>query len=192
MKSTFLLAPALFIAVITGAQTTPDSSQRLTQSTPASVPAAAVATDNSLYSAYIADPEALKGLTAETIRPEHVFPVLGTYPAARASNGNVTVTLDSINKGIVWVEGLSQGRFKALMKKAPATYKIPAQKTKSGKAVAEGTLFYKPTSKELTVVLGRPFDEADPMSFTAATGKQKGWQYTGVKGSAAVPPTSQQ
>lgn len=192
MKNTILLTPALFIALLAGAQTTPDSSQRLTQNTQASVPATAVATDNSLYAAYIAEPEVLKSLTSETLRPEHIFPVLGTYTASGTSGGNVTVTLDSANKGTVWVEGLSQGRFKALMKKAPVTYKIPAQKTESGKDVQEGTLVYQPTSKELIVVLGRPFDDANPASFATATGKQKGWQYTGTKEAAVVPSSSQQ
>lgn len=183
------MASASLIALAAGAQTTNDSSQHLTK-TP--VPTAAIATDTSHSSAYVSDPEALKSVTTATLRPEHAFPVLGNYSASNASTGNVTVTLDSANKGIVWVEGLPQGRFKALMKKAPATYKIPAQKTDGGKDVAEGTLFYNPASKELTVVLGRPFDDADPTSFTAATGKQKGWQYTGVKGNAAVAPASQQ
>lgn len=189
MKSTLLLASALVIAMAAGAQTTGDSSQRLTKPP---VPTAAAATDTSLSSAYVSDPEGLKSLTSGTLRPEHAFPVLGNYSATNASNGNVTVTSDSANKGIVWVEGLPQGRFKALMKKAPATYKIPAQKTESGKDVAEGTLFYNPASKELTVVLGRPFDDANPTSFTAATGKQKGWQYTGVKGMAAAVPSTPQ
>ncbi len=183
MKNTIILASALFVAVASGAQTSSDSVQHRTQNV---VVVAAVTTDNALNSAYVADPQSLKGITTETLRPEHAFPVLGSYTATNASTGNLTVTLDPANKGIVWVEGLTQGKFKAFMKKAPATYKIPAQKSDSGKDIAEGTLFFNPASKELTVVLGRPFDEQDPTSFTAATSKQKGWQYTGVKSGVAT------
>jgi hypothetical protein len=114
--------------------------------------------------------------------------VLGSYTASGTSTIPVTIAPDSANKGIVWVEGLPQGRFKALMKKAPATYKIPAQKSESGKSVQEGTLFYNPSSKELTIVLGRAFNDADPSAAITVGSKQKtkAWQYTGTKTSAAA------
>ena len=189
MKNTFFLIPVVFTAVAASAQTTPDTTQELASPVTTT---ATLSADNSLTTSYVADAESLKGITSETLRPEHVFPVLGSYTATNSSSGSLTVTLDPANKGIVWVEGLPQGKFKALMKKAPATYKIPAQKSEAGKDITEGTLFYNPTSKELTLVLGRPFNDADPTSFTAATGKQKGWQYTGVKAANATAPSSQQ
>ena len=198
MKNTIIFAAVLFAAVAANAQTTPDSTQQKTQTQQATMPqaTATVLSDTSINSAYIADPEALKGLKTEDIRPEHAFPILGSYTPTGSSAGNVTITPDSANKGIVWVEGLSQGKFRALMKKAPATYKIPAQTTAEGKNVPEGTLFYNPSSKEVTIVLGRPFDEVNPASFQTTTDnavvkekvtnnkqkvKVKGWQYTGVK-----------
>ena len=51
---------------------------------------------------------------------EKAFPVIGTYQmnAADGSMQNVIITLDSVNKGIVWVEGLPQGKFKAYLKKS--------------------------------------------------------------------------
>lgn len=193
MKNTLAISFALFAAVAANAQT-PDSTQSQPAATP--VATATVLSDTSINAAYIADREALKGLKTEDIRPEHAFPVLGSYTASGSSTGDVTVSIDPANKGIVWVDGLSQGRFKALMKKAPATYKIPAQKTDSGNSVAEGTLFFNPASKELSIVLGRPFNDADPTASltSAANQKTKTWQYTGTKASAAaaVPPASQQ
>jgi hypothetical protein len=82
------------------------------------------------------------------------------------------------------------------MKKAPSTYKIPAQTSESGKAVAEGTLHLNTETNELTIVLGRAFNDQNPASFTAETSKKKaGWKYTGVKTEAAAgtaAPTSQQ
>ncbi len=144
MKNKTLVAFALLVASSASAQV-PTGTGTTTTTT-------SVATD-------VIIPEHLKGLTTETLRPEHSFPVLGTYKASGTSVGDITITQDESNKGIVWVEGFSQGRFKALMKKAPSTYKIPAQKTESGKAVAEGTLFLNPESKELTILLGRPFND---------------------------------
>jgi hypothetical protein len=96
---------------------------------------------------------------------EQTFPVLGNYQLANAteSAGTVTVSLDPSNKGIVWVEGLPQGKVKAYLKKPPTTYRITSQKSESGKQVQEGTLHYDTTSHELHVALGRAYNEADPI-----------------------------
>ncbi len=180
MKNKFLVF-ALFIAASASAQTDTTLATK-TQVT------ATVATQSAL-------PVHLKGVTTETLRPEHSFPALGSYKASGTSTGDITITIDETNKGIVWVEGLSQGKFKALMKKAPSTYKIPAQKTETGKSVAEGTLFLNPESKELTIVLGRSFDDEDPTSFLTTDakvkGKTKAWQYTGTRAdvSTTVAPS---
>lgn len=185
MKNNTFLTLALLVTSAAGAQTTGTTT---TAASPATT--TIVSTDMII-------PENLKGLTTETLRPEHSFPALGSYKASGPSAGDVTIFLDETNKGIVWVEGLPQGKFKALMKKSPSTYKIPAQKTESGKAVAEGTLFLNPESKELTIVLGRAFNDEDPTSFLTGEAKEKskGWRYTGVKteGSAALTaPAPQQ
>lgn len=175
MKNTILFASALFMMTAASAQITTTDSTIVPETT----------------TAYVANPDLLKGLTTETLRPEHSFPALGSYKASGTSTEALTITLDSVNKGMVWVEGLSQGKFKAIMKKAPSTYKIPAQKSESGKSVPEGTLFLNPQSQELTIVLGRPFNDADPTSFstTVSKGKSKGWQYTGVKAETAAVAT---
>jgi hypothetical protein len=176
MKNNTCLALALLVASAAGAQTTTTGTGTTTTPVVTPAPAATVAAD-------VVIPEHLKGLTTGTLRPEHSFPVLGSFKASGTSTTDVTITLDEVNKGIVWVEGLPQGKFKALMKKSPSTYKVPAQQTESGKAVAEGVLFFNPESKELSIVLGRPFDDADPTSFltSESKGKSKAWKYTGVK-----------
>ena len=215
MKNKALLASALFLTAVASAQTQPTTptqpstpsspTQPTAPSTPAQTqqPTQAPVIDsatliaNSINAAYVSNPEELKGLTTETLRPEHSFPVLGSFTASGNATANVTISLDETNKGIVWVDGLPQGKFKALMKKAPATYKIPAQKTESGKSVPEGTLFYNPASKEVTIVLGRAFNNDDPQaSLTISTkSKSKVTTYTGIKAAAPVTveaPASQQ
>ncbi|MFI5186932.1 MAG: hypothetical protein ACHQF0_09420, partial [Chitinophagales bacterium] len=66
---------------------------------------------------------------------EQIFPVIGQYQSNTNAGQKVTVTLDEQNKGIAWVDGLPQGKVKAVLKKSPATYKIPVQKTLDGKDV---------------------------------------------------------
>lgn len=189
MKNTSFIAIALLFGAVANAQTTPTTPVTDTTANPATV-----LVDTSVGKAYVANPESLKGLTTETLTMAHIFPALGSYKANRTSTGDVTITLDSVNKGIVWVEGLPQGKFRALMKKAPSTYKIPAQKSESGKQVPEGTLYVNPGTNELTVLLGQPFNDANPStSLTIGSKKKIAWQYTGIKADAAVaPPASSQ
>jgi hypothetical protein len=101
---------------------------------------------------------------AQTI--EKTFPVLGTYQftTADGSSQNIVVTLDQDNKGIVWIEGLPEGKIKAYLKRSPAVYRIIPQKSESGQQVPEGTLIYDPSASSLNIALGKPFDETDPAS----------------------------
>jgi len=104
------------------------------------------------------------------ITTEQVFPVIGQYQSTTNADQKVTVTLDDQNKGYAWVDGLPQGKVKAVLKKSPATYKIPAQKTESGTDVPEGTLIYDKDTKTISIMLGREFNDQDPASvFTNAT-----------------------
>jgi hypothetical protein len=101
---------------------------------------------------------------------EQIFPVIGQYQSTTNADQKITVTLDDQNKGFAWVEGLPQGKVKAILKKSPATYKIPAQKTEGGTDVPEGTLIYDKDTKTISVMLGREFNDQDPASvFTNAT-----------------------
>lgn len=98
---------------------------------------------------------------------EQIFPVIGQYQSSANADQKITVTLDDQNKGFAWVEGLPQGKVKAVLRKSPATYKIPAQKTESGTAVPEGTLIYDKDAKTISIMLGRDFNDQDPASVFA-------------------------
>lgn len=120
----------------------------------------------------------------EAMTPEQVFPVLGEYqpsaapaPEATAATtestttttteaapavSNVKIMLDEQNKGIVWIEGLPQGKIKAFLRKSPSTYKIPAQKTEDGKDVKEGTMIFDKDTKTLSVIIGKAYNDQDP------------------------------
>src|SRR6476646_7609551 len=103
------------------------------------------------------------------ITTEQTFPVIGQYQSSTNADQKITVTLDDQNKGFAWVDGLPQGKVKAILKKSPATYKIPAQKTEGGADVPEGTLIYDKDTKTISIMLGREFNDQDPASvFTNA------------------------
>jgi hypothetical protein len=103
----------------------------------------------------------------EALTLEKAFPVVGTYHLTSDSSSTVTVSLDSANKGIVWVEGLPQGKIKAYLKQSPATYRVVAQKTESGTQVPEGTLIFDPSTSTLSIALGKAFDDANPAEIFA-------------------------
>ena len=100
---------------------------------------------------------------------EQTFPALGNYQLTNTTEGTgtVTVSIDSASKGIVWVEGLPQGRLKAYLKKSPATYRIVSQKSTTGKQVQEGVLHYDTTSHQLHIAIGKVYDEGDPTAIFA-------------------------
>ena len=100
-----------------------------------------------------------------------IFPVIGQYESAiNADAASVTITLDGANKGLVWIEGLPQGKIKAMLRKSPAIYKIPTQKTEDGKDVAEGTLIFNKETNTLSICIGKMYNAEDPVAvFTTAT-----------------------
>ncbi|MBN8688705.1 MAG: hypothetical protein J0M10_16925 [Chitinophagales bacterium] len=128
-----------------------------------------------------------------------IFPVIGQYESATNPDAaHIVINVDEENKGIAWVEGLPQGKVKAMLRKSPATYKIPAQKTAEGNEVAEGTLIYDKTTNTLSICIGKPYNPEDPASaFVPATETTapatvkgpkvkkpvtpKAWIYTGTK-----------
>jgi hypothetical protein len=103
---------------------------------------------------------------------EKSFPVLGSYnlTTKEGTTVPVTITIDSASKGIVWVEGLPEGKFKAYLKRSPATYRVVAQKTESGKAIPEGTLIFDQSTNTLNVALGKKYDDVDPAAIFTMTG----------------------
>jgi hypothetical protein len=98
----------------------------------------------------------------EALTIEKTFPALGQYQLNNAGNSAVVITLDSANKGIIWVDGLAEGRIKAYLKKAPGTYRIPVQKSSAGKSISEGTLIYDRDNNVLNIAIGGGYNEADP------------------------------
>lgn len=129
-----------------------------------------------------------------------IFPAIGQYESTtNPESAVVTITINPDNKGLVWIEGLPQGKVKAMLRKSPATYKIPAQKTEDGKDVAEGTLIFDKATNTLSIAIGKEFNTADPAtafmqpvaeeepatatkkSKTKKTTVTKVWIYTGTK-----------
>ncbi len=129
-----------------------------------------------------------------------IFPVIGKYESStNADAAAVTIRLDEQNKGVVWIGGLPQGNIKAMLRKSPAVYKIPAQKTEDGKEVAEGTLIFDKETNTLSICIGKPFNAEDPaVVFLPVVEEQpavttktktkakkvvtpKAWIYTGTK-----------
>lgn len=96
---------------------------------------------------------------------DQVFPVIGQYQSSvNIDVASVTVNPDEQSKGIIWVTGLPQGKLKAMLKKSPATYRIPTQTSEDGKVIPEGTLIYDKETNTLQISIGKPFNEADPAS----------------------------
>jgi len=119
---------------------------------------------------------------------EMIFPALGRYEYTDSEGevSQVTVTRDSENKGVIWINGMPQGKFKADLKASPAIYKIPTQKTLqndveepqaeaesaegtaeskarySGKSLNEGTVIFDSASSKLYVNIGSKFNEDAP------------------------------
>lgn len=130
-----------------------------------------------------------------------IFPVIGTYQSPEnPETASIVISLDEQNKGLVWIEGLPQGKIKAMLRKSPATYKIPAQKNEEGKDVREGTLIYNTETNTLSICIGKSYNYENPSQVfdepqqsedpaTASTKKTKAkkvtepkpWMYTGLK-----------
>lgn len=127
----------------------------------------------------------------EGLTMEKKFPVIGKYQLTdkEGTVSTVMVTLDETNKGTVWIEGLPQGKIKGVLRKSPATYKIPVQplaeealatevevndaKTAmtatAPKELPEGVLIYDKDANVLNVCIGCKYNNEDPaMAFTAA------------------------
>ena len=144
-----------------------------------------------------------KQVTAPTaLTTAEIFPVIGKYESSTNTDATaVTVRLDEQNKGVIWIVGLPQGNIKAMLRKSPAIYKIPAQKTEDGKEVAEGTLIFDKETNTLSICIGKNFNAEDPavvflpppVEQPAVTAKTKtkskskkmeapkAWIYTGTK-----------
>ena len=106
----------------------------------------------------------------ESLTQDKVFPAVGRYDVTdkEGTQSSLTVTLDETNKGMVWVDGLPQGRIKAILRKSPSTYKIPSQTigddatAKDAKKIPEGVMIYDKDANLLNVCVGCTFNAEDP------------------------------
>lgn len=153
--------------------------------------------NNDKYNNWTADTYKMQPMP-EALTTEKIFPVIGNYQLTdkEGTASTVSVTLDPTNKGIVWIEGLPQGKIKATLRKSPATYKIPAQPLGGEEAVAteattdaadaktakntkakaakekelpEGVLIYDKDANVMNVCIGCKYNNEDPaVAFTPA------------------------
>ncbi|MEI9944752.1 MAG: hypothetical protein WDN26_11085 [Chitinophagaceae bacterium] len=98
-----------------------------------------------------------------------IFPAAGSYSVTNKEGvaSNLILTLDETNKGIVWIDGLPEGRVKAYLRKSPGTYKIPEQKLgeeKDAKTVPEGVLIYDKDANSVNVCIGCKYNAEDAAS----------------------------
>ncbi|ANE50422.1 hypothetical protein [Flavisolibacter tropicus] len=183
MKNTFLSAIiALFIGATVNAQSTVDSIAAKYKLLPMPAPLTVEKTFPVLGSYQLASgtpgavsapattaPATTTAPTATDSNASQTAPVTAQAPATVATEAtpSVTITLDSVNKGIVWIDGLPEGKFKAYLKKSPTTYRIVSQKTNLGKEIPEGTLYYDVQANALNIALGKPYNEEDPTAVFA-------------------------
>ena len=132
MKKLTLVAFAalLFTAAVNAQTDTVPSAQKDT--VPAVQDQQPVATEKPVskdkYNNWSADTYKMQPMP-EALTTEKIFPVIGKYQLTDkdGASSTVTVSLDPSNKGLIWIEGLPQGKIKAALRKSPATYKIPVQ-----------------------------------------------------------------
>jgi len=111
------------------------------------------------------DPEKYKHQPMpEALTIERIFPAIGSYSITdkEGASSTVNISIDPENKGVIWVEGLPQGKFKAYLRKSPGVYKIPAQKLEDDKSLAEGVLIYDKDANTLDVCIGCSYNAEDP------------------------------
>lgn len=166
MKKTTLIASAAFLLIAASANA---------QTEPTPAPAPAPKTDatqtKDKYNNWTPETYKMQPMP-EALTTEKVFPAIGKYEVTGkdGASSTITVTLDETSKGIVWVDGLPEGRFKAILRKSPAIYKIPAQKLgeeENAKKLAEGVLIYDRDANTLSVCIGCTYNAEDPaVAFT--------------------------
>lgn len=171
-----MLAAAAFtlLTASVSAQTTSTTDTVPQQQSVTSTTATTVSKDK--YNNWSADTYKMQPMP-EALTQEKIFPVVGKYQVTdkEGTASELTVSLDPSNKGLVWIEGLPQGKIKANLRKSPAVYKIPTQKlgddptAKDAKEVAEGVLIYDKDANTINVCLGCTYNAENPaVAFDAA------------------------
>lgn len=172
MKKTAMLAGAAFMLLTASVNaqtttTTDTAAKQQTLTTTTSTETTAVSNDK--YNNWSADTYKMQPMP-EALTQEKIFPVIGKYQVTDKAGtaSELTVSLDPNNKGLVWIEGLPEGKIKANLRKSPAVYKIPAQKlgddpaAKDAKDVAEGVLIYDKDANTINVCLGCTYNAENP------------------------------
>lgn len=161
MKNTFFLAvAALFFSMAVNAQSTVDSIAAKYKLLPMPAPLTIEKTFPVLGTYTLAGTGQASATTATAASTDSVY-------VGAAAAPSLVVSLDSVNKGMIWIEGLPEGKIKAYLQKSPATYRILAQKSESGKSVPEGTLILDTTTQTLNVALGAPYNATTPEAIFA-------------------------
>jgi hypothetical protein len=180
MKKTAIIAGAvslLFLTATVNAQQTEPAPKQETPVTQTPVteaekqPVTTTSTDKSANDKYNNYDKAKYAMLPmpEALSTEKIFPVIGTYNLTdkAGATSQITVTLDESNKGLVWIDGLPQGKIKAQLRQSPAVYKIPEQKLgeeKDAKNVAEGVLIFDKDANVMNVCVGCKYNAEDPAS----------------------------
>src|SRR5690606_3485164 len=118
---------------------------------------------NDLWNNY--DPEKYKlAPMPEPLTIEKIFPAIGNYTVTdkEGAESTVNISIDPENKGVIWVEGLPQGRLKAYLRQSPGVYKIPAQKLEDEKSLAEGVLIVDKDMNTIDVCIGCNYNVEEP------------------------------
>ena len=167
MKKTTILAAAasLLLSASLNAQTDSTQTPTSTPTTPTTT-STSTARANDKYNNWSPDTYKMQPMP-EALTTEKIFPVLGKYELTtkEGTASSITVTQDETNKGLVWIDGLPEGRIKATLRKSPSTYKIPAQKLgeeKDAKSVAEGVLIYDKDANTMNLCIGCTYNAEDP------------------------------
>lgn len=93
----------------------------------------------------------------------HYIPAIGTYQNSVANSDlrNISVTVDEQNPGKIWISGITEDKIFAVLKFYPGVYKIPAQSA-GNKNLPEGTLLYDDSNKQINILLGGGYNDANP------------------------------
>ena len=182
MKKTAIILGAAFLFATAAVNAQTDSTKQPVTTTTTTTETAKVYNDK--YNNWSADKYKMLPMP-EALTTEKIFPTIGTYTVSsadpvvttasttesttteNAASSTVTITLDETSKGIVWVDGLPQGKFKAYLRKSPGVYMIPAQ-TVNEKEMGQGVLIYDKDANKLDVCIGCTYNNDDPASAFAA------------------------
>jgi hypothetical protein len=172
MKNTFLSAIiALFIGVSASAQSTVDSIAAKYKLLPMPAPLTTEKIFPVLGTYQLSTDAAVAGSTAvsstSTTSTTIADQTTTATDVAAVATPAITITLDSASKGIVWVEGLPEGKFKAYLKKSPTTYRIISQTTNMGKQIPEGTMHFDAETNALHIAMGKAYNDEDPTGIFA-------------------------